>query len=223
MPPCTWSSGGRPTRCARAVELAPAPLLAPHAAAVGRAPRAAAPRAVRGQPRAHRVDGGSPRSPIGSTCGTSVAHGPLLELGRQRGRHREDVRDHHVGVERADQPRRLRARPRTAAWYGFSGRSRVGKTSYSGAGREAHALALDVLAPALPGLQRTRRGRGAASSRPARSPGTRGPGRRRRRAGSACALLRSGQSPPARAPSACAPRRRRPAARTISVPTPASR
>ena len=42
----------------------------------------------------------------------------------------------------------------TAAWYGFSGRSRVGKTWYSGAAANSIPAASRRLLPAPPGLQR---------------------------------------------------------------------
>ena len=121
----------------------------------GSAPRHSARPAPRArQPRAagvRRAAGRHARVEVGDDRPDRHA----LELARQRGREREDVGDHDGGGDLAHEVDGLARRPLDR----LVGRQRPlagGEDVVLGRGGEAHPLALDVLLPALPGLQRHR-------------------------------------------------------------------
>ena len=130
-------SGASPSR-ARQSLYSRAPLLEPERdQRVGRAATARArPPSAAAAPRSSTA--GTPARRSGIHVRDERRHRHALELRGQRRRGREDVRHRDVRRERPHERHASPRAARTAASYGFSGRSRVGNTWYSGAAANVH-------------------------------------------------------------------------------------
>jgi hypothetical protein len=125
MPPCTCSSGGSPTR-SRAPFSSRRPCSSPFISSGRASLHIRSPTRVRARtpPSAYT---GKPGSPIGSTCGTSVAHGRSSSSAASAA---ATVRMSATTISGSSSriTRAVTADARTAAAYGLRGRSRVGNT-----------------------------------------------------------------------------------------------
>ena len=144
-------SGGSPSR-ARQSLYSRRPCSSPFATTPSKRRHSQAPAGVRGS-RAPSEYGGKPGADHGCTCGTSVATGTPHSSAASAGAGVRMSETAMSGANASTDGTVARA-AWTAAWYGLSGRSRVGKTWYSGAAANSIPALPHRLLPAPPRLQR---------------------------------------------------------------------